>query len=609
MPYFNRGIPQEAHDTMGQFAAAGIAVFAVTHGGGWVLIARDGRYFARGIPDECFQKIGEFLHGGDKVRVVAFTPDGGWVVLTDRHYFARGIPDECFQKIGEFWNKGWQITAIAFPPPGGNRWLILAGGALYARNVPAELFQWLRNYQQGTSPARFVGFPPSGGNAWAMVTPGYYAARNVPPECFQKIGEFYKDGWAVDQVVFMPTGGGWSVIANDRVPANASDPVREFEWRMFQDGGTWKSIWDRMAAYHVPGVSVAAVIDNRLAWACGYGQLEAGTDQWVLPENPFQAASVSKAVSAIGFLRLVQDNLIGLDDSVVNHVGWNLPKRACAQQAWMNAVTLHNLLPHQGGIIGVDTTDADPAGSCTSFKTGGFGGFNGYANTPGVQVPTVDQILNGTAPANSPRVELTHQPGVGTTVTNDSRNPPVPQRSSSYSGGAYVYMQRLLQNLRGTDLGTWMANNVFSQAGMTHSTYQLEPTALSPSAGHDSNGAVIPGKRNRYPESAPAGLYTTAADLCQLIIMWNQQGQVNGHAIVDATRADDMRVRGLGPQAWSQNTNDWTVWHNGANHGFKCEFYAYPSRRAGYAVFTNGDDGDKLYGEIHAALKRTYGWP
>jgi CubicO group peptidase (beta-lactamase class C family) len=401
-------------------------------------------------------------------------------------------------------------------------------------------------------------------------------------------------------------GGGWAVIANDRIPGDAADPVREFEGRMFPvSGGQWQSIWDRMAEYRVPGVSLAAVIDNRVAWACGYGLLEAGTDQWVLPDNVFQAASVSKPVSAIGFLRLVQDGRIGLDDSVVGHVGWNLPRRACAQQNWMDGVTLRNLLQHMSGIIGLDTTDSNPPGSCTSFNPGGFGGFGGYANTPGVAVPTIEQVLNGDAVANSPRVEMTHQPVVAFTVLDN----PVRQGTSSYSGGAYVYTQRLLQNMRGMDIDAWMTRHVFQPAGMTRSTYQLEPAALLPSAGHDGNGAVIPGKRNRYPESAAAGLYTTPSDLCQLIIMWNQQGRVNGHAILDATRADDMRVRGIGLPSWNQNTNDWTCWHNGANYGFRCEFYAYPSRRAGYAVMTNSDNGDKLYGEIHAALQRTYGWP
>ena len=315
------------------------------------------------------------------------------------------------------------------------------------------------------------------------------------------------------------------------------------------------------------------MIDNRVAWACSYGLLEAGTDHWVLPENAFQAASVSKPVSSIGFLRLVQDNQIGLDDSVVNRVGWNLTRRGCSQQAWMNAVTLRNLLPHMGGIIGRDTTDPNPAGSCTSFNPDGFGGFGGYPNTPGVQVPTIDQVLSGSAPANSPKVELTHQPATAFTIVGN----PNRQSNSSYSGGAYVYMQRLLQNLRGTDLNAWMTTNVFTPAGMTHSTYQLEPAALAPAAGHDGNGAVSRASATAIRSRRPRGSTRRRRTSAQLIIMWNQQGQVNGHTILDATRADDMRVRSLGLPSSNVNTNDWTCWHNGANYGFRCEFYAYPT--------------------------------
>lgn len=71
-------------------------------------------YFDRNIPDEAHQKIGTMGPAG--VQAFAFTPDGGWVIVVDNGYFARGIPDECFQKLGEFIGAGHKIRVISFPP-------------------------------------------------------------------------------------------------------------------------------------------------------------------------------------------------------------------------------------------------------------------------------------------------------------------------------------------------------------------------------------------------------------------------------------------------------------------------------------------------------------
>ena len=119
---------------------------------------------------------------------------------------------------------------------------------------------------------------------------------------------------------------------------------------------------------------------------------------------------------------------------------------------------------------------------------------------------------------------------------------------------------------------------------------------------------MIPGKRNRYPESPAAGLYTTPSDLCRFIIAINQGGTIGGNALIDATRYTAMMNNALGMPTGNIGTKDENFWHNGDNAGFKCLFKGYPKRKAGYVIMTNGDAGDMLYPEIAAALVRTYGW-
>lgn len=592
--YFNRNIPDEAHQKIGEMGPARVHAFAFTPSGGWVIVTGNG-HFARGIPDECFQKLGELIQGGHKIRVIAFPLEGGnrWLIVSDRGYFARNIPEECYQKLGEMWNAGARPTCVAFPHPGGNRWVILAGSSLFARNIDDECYQHLVNYAQGLRPAERVAFTKSGG--WTILARDRYWARRIPDECYQKMNEFAAT-LLVDHVNFHPDGG-WSVISNTARPAYPSDKLRELESRILRVGNDWKDIRERMAFHKIPGVGIAVVLNNRVAWATSYGRVEKDSDHWIHTDTVFQAASCSKPVSAIGFLRLVQAGLIGLDDDVNPKLGWTLPKRSCVKTGWKSKVTLRRLLQHRGGIIGRGSTN--PTNQCSNFDDGGGGGFNGYEDAPGVGIPTVKEILEGTSNrsgviVNSHKVELTYDPAT----------------MSAYSGEGFVLMMQLFKEQRGASLGTWMKSHVFNAAGMSHSTYALTAPSFSgpPAAGHDGNGDVIAGKRRRYPESSAAGLYTTPSDLARFIIAMNQGGTIDGHTILDATRHQALMNDSLGMPTGGVGTNDEWFWHNGANAGFRCQFKGYPKKQAGFVIMTNGDAGDTLYNEIADALIRTYGW-
>jgi CubicO group peptidase (beta-lactamase class C family) len=591
---FNRNIRDEAHDKIRALGPSGVQAFAFTPSGGWVIVANGG-LFARNIPEECYQKLLEFVGAGHKIRVIAFPPEGGnrWLIVTDRTYFARNIPDECYDRLGVMWNAGARPTCVAFPPPGGNRWAILAGKSLYCRNIDDECYQLLANFAQGLRPAVRVAFTPQ--NGWVILARDRFFARRIPDECYDKMRELGQS-WEIDHVNF-EFDGGWSIISNTGRTALANDLLRELEGRIIQIGGDWKSITERMAAYKVPGVTVALVKNNQIWWATTYGRVEAGGADWVHADTVFQAASCSKPVAAIGFLRLVQSNLIGLDESVPAKLEWNLPRRSCAPASWEPQVTLRRLLQHRGGIIGRNATN--PTTSCSNFDEGGGGGFGGYENASGVGVPTTVEVLNGTSSrpgvnVNSHAVKLVYDP--------DSMG--------AYSGEGFTLMQQLLEEQRGMSLRSWMAAHVLAPAGMTRSTFSLTAPTYSgpPASGHLDDGTVIAGKRYRHPESAAAGLYTTATDLARFVIAINQGGVVGSQTIIDSTRFQAMLTNSLGMPFSNQGTDDEQFGHGGSNRGFRCTFKGFPKKKAGYAIMTNGDNGGDLQGEIAAAIVRTYGW-
>jgi CubicO group peptidase (beta-lactamase class C family) len=391
-------------------------------------------------------------------------------------------------------------------------------------------------------------------------------------------------GWQVHNVAFSPSGG-WALASRGKVPALPADKVRQVENAV---GGS--TIWQRMNAYRTPGVAVAVVVGNKIAWSTGYGLLEAGGAAAAHPETAFQAASISKAVTAIGVLRLLQTRKIALGADIRPYLGWTLPRRSCVTSTAVP--TIDRMLTHRAGVIGRGSTT--PASACTGFDAGG-GGFPGYG--PDATVPTLLEVMNGAG--NTPKIELTTAPGAG----------------YHYSGAGFVLLQRMVEQQTGMTLAGYMQQEVFAPLAMTTSSYALAP-AFELAAGHTATGAVIPGRRNRYPESAAAGLYTNVLDLCRLVSYVNRAYTASGDIAGPLTRASVRTLLSQGPQPGmgrglflaGAGTDGFSYSHDGSNYGFRSVFTGYPKLGAGFAVLANGSS-TSLVTEIAAAVRKVYGWP
>jgi len=66
---------------------------------------------------------------------------------------------------------------------------------------------------------------------------------------------------------------------------------------------------ERMARYKVPGFGFALIEDGEIASSRGFGVLEVGGNDPVTGDTLFQAASISKPVTAIATLHLVETGL------------------------------------------------------------------------------------------------------------------------------------------------------------------------------------------------------------------------------------------------------------------------------------------------------------
>jgi CubicO group peptidase (beta-lactamase class C family) len=332
-----------------------------------------------------------------------------------------------------------------------------------------------------------------------------------------------------------------------------------------------------MAHYKVPGIGLALIERGEIAWTGGYGVREAGGDALVTGDTLFQAASISKPVTAMGALRLVQEGVLDLDADVNDMLSaWQVPDPE-GEYTRERKVTLRGLLSHTAG-LGVPTYFGYPAGA---------------------DVPTVPQVLAGEPPASSEPVRVVQEPGSG----------------YRYSAGGYTVVGQLLEDVTGKPFADLMRELVFDKLGMRRSTFaQPLPEAMAAGAAtaHRSNGEPVPGRWHTYPELGTAGLWSTPSDLARFVveILKSEAGESNVVLSFKMTRQMLTPVVwvGLGPAIIEME--GWTRFeHPGWNEGYHCYMGGWIGTGQGVVWMTNGENGKMLGLEVMRGLARVYGWP
>jgi CubicO group peptidase (beta-lactamase class C family) len=341
------------------------------------------------------------------------------------------------------------------------------------------------------------------------------------------------------------------------------------------------TIQQRMEELKVPAVAVAVVDGCQLDWADGFG-----AD--VTARTLFQAASISKTITALAALRMAAAGKLDLD-----------------APAGLPGVTLARLLNHTAGF--------------------NVPGFPGYAlDAP---VPTMDQVLSGHSPSATPQVAIMGEPG----------------KSYAYSGGGTLLVQKIMERAAGRTFTELTREYVLGPLGMASSMFaQPLPPEYVPRAakGHDYMGRELPGGFRIYPELAAAGLWTTAADLARLVIAVNKlqldpaegEGGVEGRTapfgasgapsgsgepflskelgrrmVKDSVPGECMKS-GLGIFTMEAGGESYLL-HWGANAGYRSLFICRPSRGQGVAVLTAGDNGEELIAEVVRSVAALQRWP
>jgi CubicO group peptidase (beta-lactamase class C family) len=279
----------------------------------------------------------------------------------------------------------------------------------------------------------------------------------------------------------------------------------------------------------------------------------------------FQAASISKVVTGVAVMRLVEQGRIGLDTPVNEMLrSWTLAGPGAER------VTPRLLLSHRGG-----TT---------------VSGFPGYA--VGAPLPTLAEILDGTPPADTRGIRVAWPPG----------------EAFRYSGGGTMVLQRLVMDAAGQDFGALAGELVLAPAGMNRSSF-FQPLPASESnwsSAYDLDGNPLSGRYHVYPELAAAGLWSTASDLARLALAIGASWRTGG--LLKQATAETMATRvangptGLGLFIYPRDGKPPYLYHYGVNAGFRSLLVFAADASFGVALMTNAEGGKSLIPAMLAAL-------
>jgi non-ribosomal peptide synthase protein (TIGR01720 family) len=325
-----------------------------------------------------------------------------------------------------------------------------------------------------------------------------------------------------------------------------------------------------MADAQVPGATVAVLQDGELTAVHSYGVCVAGGSVPVDPDTLFQAGSISKHLTAMAVLRLVGEGRLDLDEDVNRYLtSWQAPRFPGSTQP----LTVRNLLSHLSGLAPVSN----------------------QRYLPGEQAPPLLDLLNGRPPVSSPPVHAERAPGAEFRRANVN----------------FSVLQQVLADVTAEPFAPLMRSLVLDPLDMRSSSFDQsfgESSGLRVAHGHDEQGRSIPGGWGIRSELAAAGLWTTAADLSQVVGEVRRAYLGGSSRVLTQAMARQMLTAhsasfyGLGSVV-DDLGDDIEFGHGGEPVGYRHMLISRVRAGSGFVVLTNAESGKEVIRFLAAELR------
>lgn len=337
------------------------------------------------------------------------------------------------------------------------------------------------------------------------------------------------------------------------------------------------NIEERMNYYNVPGLSIALIENGQISGTVNYGSLEVESDRKVNENSIFSACSISKFLTGMIAMKLIDERLLDLDEDINKRLmSWKVPENELTKS---ESVTLRSLLSHQSGII-------DPEGSFSELNSK-------------IGIPTMFELLEGGTPYCKVSIKLQCEPG----------------SAFNYSDAGFCVVQQLIEDVTEKPFYQVVNELIFKPLRMENShlsTTMLEVDKKEFSCGHNKNGELVDGKYPIYPYPAASGLWTTSLDLARLVLELLNALKGESKIGISESLAKEMITPQIG-KSWTGlgvflegSERELEITSLGWGVGFQCMVVAFPYLEKGAVIMTNAELGvhqmEGMIGEIYKSL-------
>jgi len=300
------------------------------------------------------------------------------------------------------------------------------------------------------------------------------------------------------------------------------------------------------------GLAVAIVKDEKLIFAKGYGYADVEAKIAVSPDQLFRIASVSKLVTAVAIMKLVESGKIKLDSKVFGKYGiLNKEKQFQIKDNRLENITVRNLLNHSGGWT-QRYGDVAFLPKIVSEQTGD---------------PMPLKITSYIKFVSSKRLHF--EPG----------------SSSAYSNLGYMILGEVIAAVSKTSYEKFVKENVlkpahifdmqlggsFENEKLLEEVRYYQPEDAQLVEAYDGSGRMVPkvyGSTNMTLLGSAGGWIASPIDLMKLLVVIDGDARtkdiLSTQSIADMTRVDE---KGLDPLGWRSTNEHGEWWRTGTLPG------------------------------------------
>ena len=321
-------------------------------------------------------------------------------------------------------------------------------------------------------------------------------------------------------------------------------------------------VQDEMAAQRIPGLALGIVEGDRIAYVRGFGTADESERQ-VTPQTPFIIGSVSKSLTALAVMQLVEANKIELAAPVQRYLPWF---RVADEQASAE-ITVRHLLIQTSGL---------------STKTGRS--FQGNGDTSDTALEQAVRKL-GNAALSAP-LGSKHQ----------------------YSTVNYSVLGLIVQTVAGQSYERYVQTRIFDPLQMRNS-YTSEAAAQPQglATGHNywfgrPRAADLPYNRGLIPAGF---LISSAEDMTHYLISQLNGGRYDGTSVLSPEGIGELhRPAVQAPKADTSYGMGWfvgpvndipAIYHQGETMNFQANVVLIPQSRKGVVVLMNAENSLDLF--------------